>query len=90
MFGARMLYVGGETTNNHLHLIVVELLAGLPEATAHVIDLGLTAGFDFRRSFGFCEAVCAIPMSLAITRNPTFCISDAICAIPMHKMSLET
>jgi hypothetical protein len=45
-----------------LVVVVVELLAGLPEATAYVIDLGLTAGFDFRRSFGISDAVCAITM----------------------------
>jgi hypothetical protein len=43
MFGARMQYVGGETTNNHLHVIMVELLAVLPEATAYVIYLGLNS-----------------------------------------------
>jgi hypothetical protein len=41
MFGARMLYIRGETTNNHVHLIVVELLAVFPEATAYVVDLRL-------------------------------------------------
>jgi hypothetical protein len=38
-----MQYVGGETTNNHLHVIMVELLAVLPEATAYVIYLGLNS-----------------------------------------------
>jgi hypothetical protein len=36
-----MQYIGGKTTNNYLHLIVVELLAMLSEATAYVIYLGL-------------------------------------------------
>jgi hypothetical protein len=36
-----MQYVSRETTNNHLHLIMEELLAILPEATAYVIYLGL-------------------------------------------------
>jgi hypothetical protein len=39
MFGACMQYVGGETTNNHLHVIVIELLAVFPEATTYVVYL---------------------------------------------------
>jgi hypothetical protein len=36
-----MLYVRCDTTNNHLHVIVVELLAVFPEAATYVVYLGL-------------------------------------------------